>query len=967
MLNVENRHQFVAVYGQSGTGKSHLIRWLEARYRNDRPSEEVVLFIRRSDNTLKGTIRQLLETPEVREIANRDVIERLVKATVVVDEEKLKGSIYYDFINEIQYDQDEHDITLKAFEKKRLVAFLSNDVIRDHLMAPDGPIERIFSRIAENTNVDRDTIAQFRAEDLFVSQDLYEEMTRSADQKAEKLARKIMANEELSSRYADYLNQFVNEVIRQSAGIQPGDFGDIFKDIRRELLRTGKRLTLFIEDVTSFTGVDEALLDALLIEHTSEADLCRISSFVGTTSAYLEKNFRDNHKDRITDYLYVPDGAFDDNQLVEFVARYLNAMSLPAEVIETWAKADLASTETLPVHTVTDGEYWESVTIEHDKELNLYPFTRHSILYCYKHALNQGKRTPRYIIRGIIEPIVKDILENKSHFPSNITFSVVQDHNLLTLVQQQISDSEARKRYMDFITIWGDGTAYQHTSDEGITYYASIREEILYELDLPIVQLLDEGNRPHSTNPQQVEIKEHIIKQEPDTISEEARAKVDGALRRLEDWVNGAVLDYTATGQIPGVLRNAYADINSFVNSSIDWQAEGISIDNITKINRSSRTLIAFERPAKTVKCFYIIPAQLESIQVIGAFLRWRQYGKESWNYEGSDFDAYIVSKWLYMVKDDIVRAVSDEVDTGVSYIKVAIASEIYRLILTGTYRGESLGSFDIKYFFRAIEYNSEGGGHHRNWNTLVRQLSNEKKDADNAATVRRYFDIRQGTTGGSITVLDTVAFKNTLEQVKKSGLVIPGVNNETKDTIKLRNDILIRYNYIIKYIEEVASSECEQAKIYLLAIDSYLKNLDEYDEDEIDRDDIIYVADEAQRFYNEANNTKLSISYVDVSAIKKSAGSMASAIKRMRKGIAAKTPLDTILAFSTDPIGTIEPLVDFLKKLDNDLGNAEKRLQSREEKLGGITGSGMSHDRFNAELNTIASSLELLDKETQS
>ena len=70
IMNPTNRHQFIVVFGQSGTGKSHLIRWFEARYKADQPDDEVVLFIRRSDNTLKGTIRQLLQKPEVQEISN---------------------------------------------------------------------------------------------------------------------------------------------------------------------------------------------------------------------------------------------------------------------------------------------------------------------------------------------------------------------------------------------------------------------------------------------------------------------------------------------------------------------------------------------------------------------------------------------------------------------------------------------------------------------------------------------------------------------------------------------------------------------------------------------------------------------------------------------------------------------------------------------------------------------------------
>ena len=110
ICNPENRHQFIAVYGKSGTGKSHLIRWFETRFEQEKPENEVILFIRRSDNTLKGTIRQLLEKPEVREIANREVYERLVRASASVDEEKLKDMIYHNFIIEIAHDDSSHSV-----------------------------------------------------------------------------------------------------------------------------------------------------------------------------------------------------------------------------------------------------------------------------------------------------------------------------------------------------------------------------------------------------------------------------------------------------------------------------------------------------------------------------------------------------------------------------------------------------------------------------------------------------------------------------------------------------------------------------------------------------------------------------------------------------------------------------------------------------------------------------------------
>lgn len=127
IVNPSNKHQFIVVYGQSGTGKSHLIRWFEARYKADRPDDEVVLFIRRSDNTLKGTIRQLLDKPEVQDIGNKEIIKRLANASAAVPEDKLKDMIYHNFIIEINNDDDEYEIQLNNIKRKRLVAFLNNE------------------------------------------------------------------------------------------------------------------------------------------------------------------------------------------------------------------------------------------------------------------------------------------------------------------------------------------------------------------------------------------------------------------------------------------------------------------------------------------------------------------------------------------------------------------------------------------------------------------------------------------------------------------------------------------------------------------------------------------------------------------------------------------------------------------------------------------------------------------------
>ena len=60
-----DQHQLLIVEGSSGAGKSHFIRWICAKLENMENPDEVILLVRRSDNTLKGTIKQLLQMKEV--------------------------------------------------------------------------------------------------------------------------------------------------------------------------------------------------------------------------------------------------------------------------------------------------------------------------------------------------------------------------------------------------------------------------------------------------------------------------------------------------------------------------------------------------------------------------------------------------------------------------------------------------------------------------------------------------------------------------------------------------------------------------------------------------------------------------------------------------------------------------------------------------------------------------------------
>ena len=967
ILNPEDRHQFVAIYGQSGTGKSHLIRWFAARYEQNKPKDEVVLFIRRSDNTLKGTIRQLLEKPEVQGISNKEIYERLVKASVSVEENKLKDLIYHNFIIEIDHDLDDHDIQLGNVMKRKVVAFLNNEIVHDFLLRKKGPIERMYSKIAEHSTVDRDTIAQFEKEDFLVSQDLYESIQRTGgDRKAERLALELLSDEKgatTAKKIADYLNQFRNDVIQRCAGIEPGDFKQIFLDIRKELFRLDKKLTLFIEDVTSFTGVDTALLDALIEEHTGKRDggsLCRISSVVGTTNNYLQHNFKDNHKDRITKYVYIPSDVLDEDGLYEFVARYVNTMSLNEDIISDWVNGH-ANPEDYPIHDVVEGKNWEYINVGHEKKINIYPFTKNSILYFYNNVLEKGHQTPRYIIRDIIEPVVRDAIFNKENFPS-IDVKIVNVNTTLSFrIHSQVDDQDAADRLLKFMSVWGNGTPDQY-EENGKIYISAISKDMYDDFSFPVLQM-DKVEAP-KTSPQKKVSNNATTPKVTSEVSVDACEivvpaakikKVNDANTLLTKWTNEKKIDISATVGAAGTVHSAiYDEIPDYLFTAINWQVEGISMDNARKVKDSAVLLVALEGQTKK-EGLYVLPANWNSINIILAFIRWKEYGNKSWNYPDADFDAYLITTWTEAIKKTLVTKVS-EYKSGIEtkYIEAALSAEIYRTILAGEFREKSLKNFNLQTLFASKPNKATSNSHCSEWKSLVSVMSQKSADVNNQQTVRRYFNIGQGGASTNV-VLDAIALSKVFGKVKKSRLIIEPEEKQNDDRIKQRRDAYTFLNDIEERIESVAKSELENGKAKLQRI------YDTFGDNEIGEDELTEFISRVKKFYEEANKAQVNVKEISLDGIKK-VSILEKAISDIAAVLDEDDPLTIIMAFSGDPVTTIKPLIDIIDALETVIAKANTIIANKKAALGPDGEDSVDNNRYSAELESINKSRQKIE-----
>lgn len=973
VLNPKDQHQFVLVIGSSGAGKSHLIRWFDAKIERQKPDSEVVLFVRRSDNTLKGTIKQLLEKPEVASIQNKDLYERLVNATSTISESKLMNAIYHQFIVEIEDDNGEDIDYINNADRKRITPLLNNELFKARMMADGGPIARIYSKVAESSTPDnRDVVPEFLSEDFQVDIAFCDKVQYDGgDKKAVRLLEKLYMEPEVADAVAKYLNSKVDTVIQSCAGLEPGDFEQVFKEIRKELKKQGKSLTLLIEDITAFTGVNEALLNVLTVWHTGENEqdgMCRISSIIGTTSEYYRSNFRDNYKNRVTQFIVIPDDVFgsSENDLCEFVGRYLNAMSLPKDEVDAWANSD-GSGDSLPVHDVKQGKGWDVAVTEEGKELNLYPFSRRSIVYLYNNLLQENYRTPRYLLRDVVEKTVRDALWNFDNFPGFKIVNTNINSSLRDAIQKTGVSNEQFERMYLFMCIWGDATTDTYKEGEN-TYISGLSTQVYEDMGFPLIAGKKIAEKPTktkqvSTNSAQTSTSTTVVKT-PAQIAEEKkiqaeRAQLNESLQSLENWVLGGTINVGATTDNVELLSHARNDICIYLYSAIDWQAEGVSMDNIDKIKKVKNRLVGFERQKRGEdQMFYKLPANRETQTIIEAFLEWNVLGKKSWNFDGADRRAYQVQVWTEKIKQELISSITTFENQEIDYYKHAMIAEFYRLIFFGSSKVTTLDGLKSEHILdndiRRIGVNS----HSRAWNTVLEIMTRNEADVINRNTVIQYFNIIQGESHAQV-FLDRVQFDALVRTVKSERLSVDDETMDLVDPVAPRREAREYLKKILDRLERVQEEELAKAGEVMSTIK------DNFGTTDVDDEDIEDMVEKIVEFYRTAEDSKLPGKYDQelFDEVKKYSTSTSKAIKEIVAAQKTTNALDCILAFSQDPIRKVEKLNQLLKKVVADMAKIQAELSVRKEKLGGGDNPSGSQNVFDNEKVTIGECSKVLER----
>ena len=983
-----NQHQLIVVDGSSGSGKSHFIRWIEAKLSTDETKNDVVLMIRRSDNTLKGTIKQFLNIEEVKNIRNKDIYERLVKANQNVSEQKFKYEIYHKFLVEIADD----DSILSSSDRKNFRELLSSSEFEEKMLMAGGPIERIYSKIVDNNNeLGEDVLALFNVEDFILDYDFNIKLRNNASKRAVKMANKLLPevdgsfpDEDCNPKIlAEYMNSKVEPVIKACAGLEPGDFQQIFKEIRQELYAQGKNLTLLIEDITSCTGINRDLLDALIVEHTGSNEIdkmCRLTSVIGTTTEYF-REFRSNYLDRITTMITIEDGAIGNVQddLIQFVAKYLNVMSLNTEIITKWYQDGAIDTE-YPVHEETEVEKWDSYTYL-GKKISLYPFTKKAIINLYNNF--DVHKTPRYVIRKIIEPAVESIIQDKVSFPKfllskkpNLNFDVI-DRIKNTVVNMQLKEDEKdiiTKKIFAIIGYWGDGNLDTSIDgyiggvstavfkEFGLTSFAerllgTSLDNITYESD-SVDETTSEDVLTQTTLP--LESKQHIKKPLVNKGFEDF-AKI------LSEW-HYDKKSFTKAYQVRD-------EISKFIFANIAWQQEGVPLLSVQMVEKSNYDLVEIERQDKKVgKGLVLLKDDDETYQLLLAIGKSFHLGKKrvgnieyaSWDFEGAASSLRIATSWLERNKKrfvDVVKAYDDPKKYP-DYLKCSIIAEVYRGLLSGDYHANKMSDLktDLLLNNDISSKKLSLDGHSREWIDLVNFMYTSDTALKNIEITHRYFNLIQGNDKNARRkIINYNYLDNVFKELKNENFEI-AIDEIDSDVINGRNESKEYLKKILSKVDKAVSTEIAEGK-------ELYKNVLKYfgfpEDAEIETEDIKDLLNEVIEFYRDTETYGINIPLRtnDANLFKNRSAEITKSMAALNTNLNGMAIMEKIMYYSSNPMKIVKEFLHFLELVDKDNSSVYSEMNIAKENL---TRSGVWSDdvdpRFEQNRTEFERMMELME-----
>lgn len=754
------------ILGESGIGKSHLVRWLDVqlRQREDRDGRHVIRIPKSSSlKSVLGRILDGLEGPRYEEIRSQ-----LKAAREQMDDIGAKQRIRAELLTAIERNHTsaserkeksrksggklskQDQLWIGHGEPRALPALLKDPATEVLFMqgtqSRAGIISELAKHITKDTSEAESPRRQFEKADFLIPDELANEIKEAgtiAGRYLDKLQR--TTSSKLVEEAVELLNGIVDDAIAPLATPADTSLSELFYEVRRQLLVDGRELVLLVEDFAVLAGVQKALLDAIIREGetSGKTEACTIRTALAVTDGYFGN--LETVKTRAVHGWWIASGedeAEEDvtNQIGNFVAAYVNAARIGArrlekhyEILSNIDKKAPNAMEFLdpePDEIALLASFGQSVD-----SYSLFPFNHTAICTIADWRLrNQQGRLkfhPRSVINEIILPVVKDARGSfeRGVFPPENFLGFLRTRistDLSTEVSRKESDPLRQEQYLYLLHFWaGQPEKFSEASLPAGVYQAfglslldGSKTAVTPEALKPLSKKDAKSDRKTDTN----EKNEPVVERQPLPI----RQFVDS----LETWRGGGVL-----GQ--GEANKIRTWINTHILHSINWEAE--LLRSVKPSENNHRTIYlprAKGNPPKLESAFVVVAndEQFEDVNIannvfsaIRAMLRYDHYN--GWNYEHADDDYVALMNFVDRHRVDAVtwiRAKYKSVDgLPVPSLTQSLLWQARQLNVETAHRVDDVSQFDAVFAAAPERTNADDD---QQWNEFLGELASSRK-----------------------------------------------------------------------------------------------------------------------------------------------------------------------------------------------------------------------------------------------
>jgi hypothetical protein len=557
----------MSVVGETGSGKSHLVRWLYHAIESDN-ERYIKLWVPRRENAQKFLIKKLID--DLAKLGSARAVELRAKLDLTVKESKdspqaVAASLYSRIIDELQYEPTLRESTSTEdvqFRKmflgevgdknpRKFLWQLLNDVRNEEGEISDGltsHLRLVVQSISELSNEDESethpTLDDKRAKKILKS---FEKIVK---EKLQRDAYEYLFMDALSnlSLITELLNEAIELAVNTVLNVEGANIREVFSEVREELAKHGKMLLIFVEDFSAISGSNAGLgklqRDLMgMFTEASDGNLAPIRVAMAVTKQTfnsLENNFQQRMH-----FILEIDNAFDDLEVEPFIASYLrlartNRIELN-EARKNATESELSQGDWVP-NKCGPCKYREECfsVFEHENGVGLYPLTKHALV----RISDNNRLTPRgrisrlkNVLMSIQGDLAREVMPSQaveSNFgPSIGTDEWNADQNEMLRIEfglGDVNEGAAKSRLQRYVHNWTAG---------------HMPSEVEFRVfDLPRFKGFADGTVP---KPQ---IKEETKKGEgnPEPSSGQLQADLD----RINRWLGGEANDdlgriFTAT------------------------------------------------------------------------------------------------------------------------------------------------------------------------------------------------------------------------------------------------------------------------------------------------------------------------------------------------------------------------------------------------------------------------------------